>query len=678
MQVGELWVKLGLDARAFEQGIKEAQGKSRTFGSTLSNILSAAVSGSKMLLDGITVLAGGFGAAGIAGIKMAGQMEQTKIAFTTMLGSAEKADKFIRGLWDFAAKTPFEFEGLAQSSRQLLAFGFQAKEIVPMMTAIGDAVSALGGGALEIDRVTYALGQMRAKGKVSAEEMMQLAELGIPVWQMLADAIGTSIPEAMDKVSKGAIDATTGINAILTGMGTKFKGSMEAQSQTLLGLWSTVKDNITGILRTLGQEIIDTFDLKDKLAKAITVLQEFTNTLTQFFDLVSQKGLRQAIQEMIPEGMQAKIVLVAGAIAGALVPAIWSLAAGIIAATVPLLPFIAAGMAVAGLAFLIYKSWEPIKEFFSEIWESIKTTAINAANAVLDFLRQWGPLILAAITGPIGLLVYAIVKHWDDIKNFTSQAWDAIKNAVVGAFQWMYGHNYYFQALIDFIRNAWNTIKKFSTTVWNSIKNTLTGIWDAIKGAVTERWQAIQNATTTIWTAISGWLSDLWARIQGQISAAWNAIYGVISGIWNRIKEGFNNLVTIAWNWGQNLMNNFIEGFKSMFSRLWDSLKEAADAVAGFLGFHSPTKLGPGRFADEWGPGLVKTLVEGIKAELPRLETISTDVVAAIRTPIVNVAPAPVIAGGGGSSITVNIYGVQDPEAIWAYLERKLVLGGMR
>lgn len=169
-------------------------------------------------------------------------MEQARIGFATLLGSAEAAGTFLRQLTDFAARTPFEMPGLINASRQLLAFGFGAESIVPMLTAVGDAVAAMGGGADMLDRVIRALGQMQAKGRVSAEEMMQLAEAGIPAWQMLADAIGVSIPEAMKLAEQRSITGAQGIDAILQGMTERFGGAMEAQSQTAAGLLSTLMD----------------------------------------------------------------------------------------------------------------------------------------------------------------------------------------------------------------------------------------------------------------------------------------------------------------------------------------------------------------------------------------------------------------------------------------------------
>lgn len=219
--------------------------------------------------------------AGIAGagaaLKLAADWEQAEIAFTTMLGSAQKARKFMGELESFAAKTPFELPGLVDASRKLLAFGFAAQDIIPMMTAIGDGVSGLGGGAEQIQQVTRALGQMQAKGKVSAEEMMQIAEIGIPGWQMLAERIGTDIPTAMKLAEQGGIKASTGINAILVGMNARFGGMMDKQSKTIEGRWSTLKDSLASILRKIGLDLNRTFHISggmERLAKWFETNQE--------------------------------------------------------------------------------------------------------------------------------------------------------------------------------------------------------------------------------------------------------------------------------------------------------------------------------------------------------------------------------------------------------------------
>jgi tape measure domain-containing protein len=176
-------------------------------------------------------------------------MEQTATAFTTLLHSGTAAQKMMADLQQFAAETPFEFPEIANSARKMLAFGFSAQQIMPMLRNVGDAVSALGGGAFEIDRVTLALGQMKAKSKVSAEEMLQLTEVGIPAWDLLAKGMGKSTAEVMKLSERGLIPANQAIDILLAGMNKTFGGGMQAQSRTFIGLLSTFKDNVMSAWR---------------------------------------------------------------------------------------------------------------------------------------------------------------------------------------------------------------------------------------------------------------------------------------------------------------------------------------------------------------------------------------------------------------------------------------------
>lgn len=176
------------------------------------------------------------------GINFNAMKEQAEIAFTTMLGSGGKAKAFLDELQAFAAKTPFEFKDLVTASQRMMAMGFASQEVLPTLTAVGDAVAAMGGGQEQIDQVTRALGQLQAKGKASAEEMLQLTEAGIPAWENLARKIGTSVPEAMDKVSKGVISSRTVIDAQIEGINEKFGGMMAQQSKTFNGMLSNLSD----------------------------------------------------------------------------------------------------------------------------------------------------------------------------------------------------------------------------------------------------------------------------------------------------------------------------------------------------------------------------------------------------------------------------------------------------
>jgi tape measure domain-containing protein len=191
------------------------------------------------------VALGGLGVAvGKTGTDFLALQEQALTAFTTMLGSGAKAQAFFASLQQFAATTPFELPGILQASQRLLAFGFQAKDVIPDLTAIGNAVAATGGNQTNMDRIILALGQMKAKGKVQGDEMLQLTESNIAAWQYLADFLGTDVPTAMKRVTKGLVTGDQGVQAILAGLNKdpKFAGMMAAQSQTFTGLVSNMHD----------------------------------------------------------------------------------------------------------------------------------------------------------------------------------------------------------------------------------------------------------------------------------------------------------------------------------------------------------------------------------------------------------------------------------------------------
>lgn len=190
-------------------------------------------------------------AAVVLGVKTASGLEQARIGFTTMLGSATKADAFLKKLQTFAAATPFEFPELVSASQRLIAMGVNAKDVIPYLTGIGDAVAGLGGGAEMISQVTTAIGQMSAKGKIQSDELLQLTEAGIPALKILAAQYGVTTTQMQKMIESGTVMAKDALPKLIEGIekGTTetaaFGGMMEKQSHTLAGLWSTVKDTVS-------------------------------------------------------------------------------------------------------------------------------------------------------------------------------------------------------------------------------------------------------------------------------------------------------------------------------------------------------------------------------------------------------------------------------------------------
>lgn len=373
-EVARLQVVIGARINEFnkEMGALQKNVK-RTFASDNLGISKGAVGA----IVGVGVA---LGALGLASVKAAGQMEQTRIAFTTLLKDGEKAKSFLSELEKFAASTPFELPGVLDASKRLLAFGFSAEQVIPILTAVGDSAAALGIGEEGIQRLTLAIGQMQAKGKVSAEEMLQLAEAGVPAWEMLANKIGTDIPTAMDKASKGQISAAEGIQAVISGMNSKFGGMMEQQAQTVNGIMSNIQDSVTQSMVVIGDEIIEAFDIKPKLKGAQDALGEFT-------EKVKSIGLADAVRE-IPSGFAGSMAVIAGAALGVAIPAIVALVgtmgtlavgAGIISA-----PVIALGAVVGGVAYAMFENWD----WLSEQWDMLCNAMSLATGRMGAYIQK--------------------------------------------------------------------------------------------------------------------------------------------------------------------------------------------------------------------------------------------------------------------------------------------------
>lgn len=326
---------------------------------------------------------GGFGLAiagiGAASVKAAADMEQTRKAFTTLLKNATLAKDFLAELETFAANTPFELPGLLQASKKMLAFGFTAQQVIPVLTAVGDSAAALGMGQDGIDRLTIAIGQIQAKGKVSAEEMLQLAEAGVPAWQMLADAMGTSIPQAMKMAEKGTIDSATGIQAIISGMNSKFGGMMQEQSSTINGMLSNIQDSIGQTMVVIGDEITEGLDLKP-------ALKEAQDDLSDFAAKVKSSGIAEAIRDTVPPAAGATIAAFAAVLTATAIPAMAKLglsAASTAAAFAGITgPIALAAAGIGAAAYLIWDNWEWVGEQWDDLCWSIELAAGRMAAGV--------------------------------------------------------------------------------------------------------------------------------------------------------------------------------------------------------------------------------------------------------------------------------------------------------
>jgi tape measure domain-containing protein len=252
LNVGELFATLRLDTSAFRNALTRAQqdlgrteGDFQDMGNAAEQAQTA-VAGLAMALGGLAVAGAGVV---ISGVKMNASAEQTQIAFKGLIGNAERANALLSELKDLGTKSPFEFDGLANASLSLINAGVNAKDLTGIMVKLGDTVSVAGGNIQEkLERTTFVIGQMVSNAKIGTDDMNQLADIGIPAWDTLANMLGKSVAETRKLVSEGKL-ATDTVYDLVDALGSRTEGSMEMQSKTLSGQFSTFKDNLKNVLK---------------------------------------------------------------------------------------------------------------------------------------------------------------------------------------------------------------------------------------------------------------------------------------------------------------------------------------------------------------------------------------------------------------------------------------------
>lgn len=186
-------------------------------------------------------------------VKAGGEFEQLNVAFETMLGNTEDAARLLADIEKKALATPFSLKELERVTKQMLAYKFELNEILPSLDTFGNIAAGLGRDALP--RLVRAVGQIRAKGVLKGQELLQLTETGLPIVDELSKITGRSIKEINDQTAKLGITFTQVMTAITNIADTKFKDLMAKQSKTMLGLISNLGIFVDVTLRRIGKEV---------------------------------------------------------------------------------------------------------------------------------------------------------------------------------------------------------------------------------------------------------------------------------------------------------------------------------------------------------------------------------------------------------------------------------------
>lgn len=575
------------------------------------------------------------GAAGVAvvgtGLKVAADMEQADIAFSTMLGSGEKAKVFLDQLKAFAASTPFEFPELQKAASSLISAGVEASKVIPIMTTLGDVTSGMGTGAEGVQRATIALQQMSAAGKITGEDLNQLRDAGVPVFDLLAAATGKSKAEIValaqaGKLGKKEMDQL--FAALESGKGLeRFNGLMEKQSKSLTGLLSTLKDTVGQSLAGMMSPVVGTLEkalpqvtsVIDVALKAvgpsltglasgvIDALKSILPSLVPILGVVAQtigelfKKLAPAVAELLPAflrimqaflpvlpvlaqllvAMAPAIVVLANAFAAILehtpVPVLAAITAALLIMTGTISPVVVAVMALALAASFIIDHWAGIAGFFGDLWNGIKIVFSAALGFITDNVGTFGRVVLALMTGGLSELVMLVIGHWDQIKGAIGAAVGFITDNI-GTLA---------RVMVAILTGGLSEVLRLFIGHWGQIKtavvNAITTLLSVVRAVPGQIVSALGNLGGLLLTAGKAIIQGLIDGIKAMFGAAVEAVKGVVSGVISAGKKllHLGSPSRLFFGFGVDTMQGLINGLLDQRGDLRNSVLRALEPLVG-------------------------------------------------------------------------------------------------
>ena len=403
----------------------------------MNSSIKAARGASFAFAGALTAVGIGVGKLGQMAIGAADQFEQSNIAFTTMLGSADKAQTMLKKLAAFARKTPFELTGIEDNAKQLLAMGIEEKKLLPTLKMLGDVSAGLN---VPLWRLALNFGQVKTQGKLTGRELRDFAVSGVPLIAELATQLGVAKEEVAELVSAGEIGfaEVEQVFKNLTQEGGRFENLMEKQSTTLKGMTENLKDAWNIFLRGEG-------------AALLVWGKQLISMLIEIVD----KKLPLWIATLKEMGVWFKehkvaLMIVVGAMVGALIPAIIAVSGAFLALMVTLAPFMLGGMVVAGLVaglWWVYNNTDQIRDLLGKAWggmtDTIATGMFNISKIIGGAVKEQRLKIMIV---------------WKAIGRFFTEIWEDIKKTFSSAIDWIMSKVNSVMGMINRVRSAMSGI----------------------------------------------------------------------------------------------------------------------------------------------------------------------------------------------------------------------------
>lgn len=452
-------------------------------------------------LAGITSLVVGFG------IESNASLETSTTAWTTLLGTQERAKKMMDDITKYAATTPFSKAGVDAMAKQLHNAGYEGDKLFEQLTKFGNMGGAFGIQEDSLKEMVRQYSQVQMATVAYTEDLNILQDRGVPIYKALAEVTGKSVAEVKKMAGEGKISADI-YNKAIDSIAKTTDGAMAKQSRTFSGMVSTLKDNLT----TVSQKIVEPLfeKLIEVMPKIIDVIDKVTENLDKGLPLY--ESVKDAISSVFGEDTWNKINRVKN----------------IVIAFVGAMALLKTVMAISNFitsvssAFNVLSGALQKSEFFTTL----------AAKAQMLLNGAWLSNPITWIIIGIGLLVGAIIILWnksETFRQFVLNMWEQIKLKFQEFKDWLTGiFTVDWSNSFGMFGNVINAFLQNVKNVWDSIKRIFEGVIQFVKGAFTGDWSLAWEGVKNIFGGI---MDGLGAVIKAPLNAVIGLINGAIQGI---------------------------------------------------------------------------------------------------------------------------------------------------
>lgn len=328
-------------------------------------------------------------------IQVRGEFQQLEVAFTTMLGSSEKANVLMAQLTETAAKTPFDLQGVANGARQLLAYGTSAEDVNETLIRLGNIAAGL---SQPLGDLVYLYGTTMTQGRLYTQDLNQFTGRGIPMIKELAKEFGVAESEIKGMVEAGMIGFPEVQKVIqnLTNEGGMFFNLMQEQSKTITGQISNIGDSFSMMLNDIGKA--NEGIINDALSSVSYLIENYEKVGKILIELVGTYGAYRTALMAITALHNLQAAGITALTAKEAIHYSWLVltqkAQSLLNKTLLANPYVAVAAAVTALGLGIYKlvtyqtEAEKAQERLNDEFGKTEVAALNEMSTLRELNRQ--------------------------------------------------------------------------------------------------------------------------------------------------------------------------------------------------------------------------------------------------------------------------------------------------